>query len=81
MSRLRVVDTAAPTGDVAMADAIRALAERICAEQPIVVMVAWETADAKLHIAALPNSVQLKRGMADSIYDATHPEFFEVETP
>lgn len=74
--QLRVVDADAPAGDVGMSDAIRALAERVCAEMPIVFMAVWETADKKMHVAALPNSELLKLGMADRLYDQMHPELF-----
>ena len=71
---LRVVTPdAAPAMD--MAAAIEALMRKVIAAQPVAVMVAWEDKDGA-HLASLPASAALIRGMVDWAFDQIHPEPF-----
>lgn len=72
MSRFRVITPDAAGSEMSMAEAIRAQAEKIIAQQPVAVLFAWETADG-LAWESVPASSMLERGMVDEMHETLHP--------
>ena len=73
-----VTDSDAPDAMSSMADALRDLATRVAADRPAVVLIVWEVPGRddtnELHMASLPGSFAVKKGLTLEAYDAIFPE-------
>jgi hypothetical protein len=73
-----VTDSDAPDATLSMADALRDLATRVAADRPAVVLIVWEVPGRddtnELHMASLPGSFAVKKGLTLEAYDAIFPE-------
>jgi hypothetical protein len=87
MSRsLRIVQAGDGDGsDISMSEAIAALAGRIVADKPTVVLMIWESpGKARLDsvsvvMAAIPDSRAVIRGLVDDAYELLHPSGDQTE--
>jgi hypothetical protein len=80
MARTLSIVTARDSPDTVstMADALSDLVARVAADRPSVVLIVWEVPGRddvhELHMASLPGSSAVKKGMVCEAYDAIFPD-------
>jgi hypothetical protein len=71
------IATSDPLVSIEMAEAIEARMRECIAACPTAVLIAWEIpgkTDTEVVCLTIPNSLVLRRGMIDLLFDQQHPE-------